>query len=50
MNFLLDENFPKSAKGLIESLGHEVIDFREVGVEGAADAVVIATAELSSSH
>ena len=37
MNFLFDENFPKSAREFIESLGHTVLDFREEGVRGSPD-------------
>jgi predicted nuclease of predicted toxin-antitoxin system len=44
MNFLFDENFPRSARTLIESLGHSVIDFREEGVRGSSDEVVMTMA------
>lgn len=44
MNFLLDENFPKAAIAFIESLGHTVLDFREEGVRGSADEVVMTMA------
>ena len=44
MNFLFDENFPKSARTLIESQGHSVIDFREEGVRGSSDEVVMTMA------
>ncbi len=49
MNFLLDENFPKSAKSVLEAAGHTVHDFRELGVRGACDEDVAKMAiELSS--
>ncbi len=44
MTFLLDENFPKSARGILEEGGHEVVDFRTEGREGAPDTEVIALA------
>ena len=44
MNFLFDENFPKSAREFIESLGHRVLDFREEGVRGSPDEIVMAMA------
>ena len=28
MKFFLDENFPKSATGLLEGMGHKVFDLR----------------------
>ena len=36
MNFLLDENFPKSARLILECAGHEVFDFRQLEVPGSA--------------
>ena len=47
MNFLLDENFPKSIIGKLEALGHQVSDFRKEGEEGADDEQVI---ELAIAH
>ncbi len=44
MKFLLDENFPTAARPLLVSLSHEVFDFRDVGVEGSPDSVVVAMA------
>jgi predicted nuclease of predicted toxin-antitoxin system len=44
MNFLFDENFPTSARTLIESQGHSVIDFRQEGVRGSSDEVVMTMA------
>lgn len=41
MRFLLDENFPKAAKLVLEELGHKVLDFRLEGCEGAPDSDVI---------
>jgi len=47
MTFLLDENFPKAVIPILESMGHEVEDFRVVGVAGSPDdAVVRAAKEL----
>ena len=36
MNFFLDENFPKSAIGLLEKLGHLVFDLRGTEREGSS--------------
>ena len=44
MRFLLDENFPKAARQLLVGLEHDVIDFRDVGLEGSPDSDVIAMA------
>ncbi|MGJ8695249.1 MAG: DUF5615 family PIN-like protein [Verrucomicrobiaceae bacterium] len=41
MRFLLDENFPKSSRSLLEAQSHEVIDFRIEGTVGADDSAVI---------
>ncbi|RYD62422.1 MAG: hypothetical protein EOP83_14635 [Verrucomicrobiaceae bacterium] len=45
MRFLLDENFPKAAKGLLEEEGHEVFDFRGTPEEGIEDSSVFAPAQ-----
>ena len=37
MNFLLDENFPKSAEKLLIDLGHHVIDTRGSHLQGIDD-------------
>jgi predicted nuclease of predicted toxin-antitoxin system len=44
MNFLFDENFPKTARPVLEELGHEVFDFRILGDEGAPDSEVMSMA------
>lgn len=44
MRFLLDENFPKAARSLLEGLSHDVIDFRSIGREGAPDTEVFEAA------
>ena len=41
MNFMLDENFPKAAKELLEAGGHKVFDYREVGMKGDSDELVL---------
>ncbi len=45
MTFLLDENFPKSARTLLEERSQTMIDFRFDGVVGADDSEVIGLAE-----
>ncbi len=37
MRFLLDENFRRAAKFLLEGLGHEVLDTRLMGMSGQDD-------------
>lgn len=37
MRFFLDENFPKTAKPILQSYGHEVIDIRGTEHEGSDD-------------
>lgn len=44
MNFLLDENFPKSVVGYLEEAGHRVFDYREIGAEGGSDELVLQAA------
>ena len=41
MNFLLDENFPSSARTVVEDLGHQVFDFRKLGEIGAPDTEIM---------
>lgn len=45
MRFLLDENFPKAAIGLLESSGHEAFDLRGTNEEGIDDASLFAKAQ-----
>ena len=45
MKFFLDENFPKAAAGMLESLGHVVFDLRGTEREGSPDADVFAEAQ-----
>ena len=44
MNFLFDENFPKAARVVLEKAGHEVFDFRRIGVIGSPDEAIVRTA------
>lgn len=44
MNFLFDENFPKAARLRLESRGHQVFDFRDLGSEGDPDSEVMRVA------
>jgi predicted nuclease of predicted toxin-antitoxin system len=41
MNFLFDENFPKTARAVLESAGHEVFDFHRIGVIGSPDDAIV---------
>jgi predicted nuclease of predicted toxin-antitoxin system len=45
MRFLLDENVPKAAAGVLEQKGHEVFDFRGTSDEGMEDPSVFAKAQ-----
>ena len=49
MTFLFDENFPKSARTLLEERSHRIIDFRIDGVVGADDSEVIDLAQRNSA-
>lgn len=49
MRFLLDENFPKAARNLLEGFSHDVVDFREIGREGAPDTEVFGAAQRESA-
>ena len=49
MNFLLDENFPKAARPILEALGHQVFDFRHEGVRGSADENILSMAAEKSA-
>ena len=40
MRFLIDADLPRSAKPLLERLGHEAIDVRDVGLRSAKDPVI----------
>lgn len=46
MNFLLDENFPKAARSLLEEMGHQVHDARELCPQGSDDSEVMRLASL----
>jgi predicted nuclease of predicted toxin-antitoxin system len=47
MNFLLDENFPKSAEELLVKSGHHVLDIRGSEFQGADDFELF---EIAQSH
>ncbi len=49
MKFLLDENFPKAVIPVLEKQGHQVIDFRRIGVEGSPDEEVVRVAIENSA-
>jgi len=44
MIFLLDENFPKAVIPFLEKKGHQVLDFRLIGEEGAPDSKIVTLA------
>lgn len=45
MKVLLDENFPRSAVGVVEDAGHEAVPFADVCNYGDADETVFARAQ-----
>jgi predicted nuclease of predicted toxin-antitoxin system len=45
MRFLLDANMPRSAAGAVQRLGHDAVDVRDVGLDGADDAQIAAYAK-----
>jgi predicted nuclease of predicted toxin-antitoxin system len=45
MRFLLDANMPRSAAAVIQRLGHEAIDVRDVDTGGTDDAQIAAYAK-----
>lgn len=49
MRFLLDENFPKAVIPVLEAKGHEVDDFRVIGVMGSPDEDILRLAKESSA-
>lgn len=49
MNFLLDENFPKSAEKLLTELGHHVKDIRGTELQGANDFQLFELAQLQEA-
>ena len=49
MNFLLDENFPRTARPILEALGHQVYDLRQEGVRGSSDEMILRMAAEKSA-
>jgi len=49
MRFLLDENFPRAIIPILEAMGHEVDDFRLIGVTGSPDGNVVRLAKERSA-
>lgn len=45
MTFFLDENFPRSATSLLGTLGHSVVDARDVAAPGTDDRSLFAMAQ-----
>jgi Domain of unknown function (DUF5615) len=44
MRFLMDANLPRSAAALLQQMGHDAVDVRDIGMGGAADDVIAAHA------
>jgi predicted nuclease of predicted toxin-antitoxin system len=40
VRFLMDANLPRSAAALLQQMGHDVVDVRDIGLRSAADDVV----------
>jgi predicted nuclease of predicted toxin-antitoxin system len=49
MKFFLDENFPKTAAGLLVSMGHEVLDIRGHTRGGAEDKRIFEMAQAQNA-
>ncbi len=49
MRFLLDENFPRAVIPILEAMGHEVDDYRLIGVTGSPDGNVVRLAKERSA-
>jgi predicted nuclease of predicted toxin-antitoxin system len=49
VKFFLDENFPRKALGLLQSLGNEVFDIRGSIDEGCDDTIIFQKAQESQS-
>jgi predicted nuclease of predicted toxin-antitoxin system len=46
MKFLVDEDLPRSVATLIQELGHDAEDVRDVGLRGASDSGIAAYAQV----
>jgi predicted nuclease of predicted toxin-antitoxin system len=40
MRFLIDEDLPRSAAGIVRQHGHEAVDVRDIGLRGAKDPLI----------
>lgn len=47
MHVLIDASMPGSTLSLIQSLGHDAIDIRDIGLGGAPDADIAAYAQAN---
>ncbi|PIX21709.1 MAG: hypothetical protein COZ69_13285 [Deltaproteobacteria bacterium CG_4_8_14_3_um_filter_45_9] len=47
LKILLDEDMPRPTKGLLQSLGIDAIDLRDIGLKGSTDAKVF---EFAQKH
>ncbi len=45
MRFLLDANMPRSTAGVVQRLGHETVDVRDIGLAGGEDKQIAAYAK-----
>jgi predicted nuclease of predicted toxin-antitoxin system len=45
MNFLVDEDLPRSTDNLLQQYGHQAINIRDIGLRGANDAEIAAYAQ-----
>lgn len=45
MQFLIDEDLPRSTGDLLRSYGHEAIDVRDIGLRGAKDSQIASYAQ-----
>ena len=47
MHFLMDASLPRSATALLQRLGHDAVDVRDLGMGSATDDVIAAYARLN---
>jgi len=45
MQFLIDEDLPRSTANLLRQYGHEAIDVRDIGLRGAKDSEIVLYAQ-----
>ena len=47
MRFLVDASLPHSGTALLQQMGHEVVDVRDIGMRSATDGIIAAHARCN---